>query len=420
MNGESDLRGTGSYFYPRIDYREHPAFRDLGVPLRPDEKFVNSAIAEIDAALAGLARTPGRSDTDVTEIFKKGPQQKIHALRAYLAETTANARLVKWMSPSFDEVCVDLLEEARVANACGTAPAPRPGTPGMKVSCDLKRDGAHICRLDGQTLAALRRICTPDMELLREQAKQNPKTRVVKNFERHGKTGKLLNKFFKKAGILEGLAGYVGSNVNFAGFALEYSYAGQNWWKGCYVDLGLPDSKTTYMHYDHGCRDPKAIIALSEVSEQSGPTSYVFGSHAHERSRFLHSMIKAMDQHFEVIAPQSSGRSYYRSRFSDPEFRREFLMLPTALQGCSHFGEDVIDGSALSRELLEKEVRMTSDVGNCVVFDGNYGIHRGANVLNGERFAFQVVFQIEPPLSIRETVRRNVRGIALNVLRGQH
>ncbi len=290
----------------------------------------------------------------------------------------------------------------------------------MKVANDLKRDGAHICRLDSGTLAALRRICGPDMEFLREQAKQSPNTRVVKNFERYGTTGKTLNKFFKRAGILDGLAGYVGSNVNFSGFALEYSYAGQNWWKGCYTELGIPDSKTTYMHYDHGCRDPKAIIALSDVSELCGPTSYVLGSHAHERSRFLHSMIKSMDQHCEVVTPKSSGRSYYRSRFSDAEFRREFLMLPTALQGCSHFGEDISDDSALSGELLKKEIRMTSDVGNCVVFDGNYGIHRGANVQAGERFAFQVVFQIGSRLSISQLVRQHARGIALSVLRDQH
>ncbi len=193
-----DLEGRGSYFYPRIDYREHPAFRDLGVPLRSDEKLVNSAIAEIDVALADIARTPGLSEANLTERFKRGPQQKIDALRAHLIETTANARLVKWLSCSFDDVCVDLLEEARVANARGTAPAPRPGSPGMRVASDLKRDGAHICWLDSQTLDELRRICAPDMELLREQAKQNPNTRVVKNFERYAKTGKLLNKFFKK------------------------------------------------------------------------------------------------------------------------------------------------------------------------------------------------------------------------------
>jgi len=43
--------------------------------------------------------------------------------------------------------------------------------------------------------------------------------------------------------------------------------------------------------------------------------------------------------------------------------------LPRALQGSSHFGDDVIDGTQLSKDLLENEVLMTKDVGNCIVFD---------------------------------------------------
>jgi hypothetical protein len=411
------LDGGGGRYYPPIDYRGHPAFRSLDVPKHPNEEFVDAQIEEIDAGLRDLARAPGYPDAELVELFKKGPARKIEVLRTHLAQTTTNPRLVEWLSVSFDEVLVDLLEEARVANLRGTARTPLCGTPGARVFADLKRDGAHFCRLDDWTLEALRRICAPDMEILRARARVGHEARYVQNYERYGKTGKLLSEFFKKAGVLEGLAAYVGSNVNFAGFALEYSYAGQNWWKGCYADLGLPDSKTTYMHYDHGCRDPKAIIALTEVSEANGPTSFVLGSHAKKRSRFLHSMIKSMDQNFAVIVRQE-GHNYYRSRFSDMSFRRDFLALPTALQGCSHFGEDIVDGSPISKELLEKEVRMTSDRGNCVVFDGNYGIHRGANVQEGERFAFQVVFLIDPKLSLRETLRRRLRGLALNLLRG--
>src|SRR6202043_2185403 len=155
---------------------------------------------------------------------------------------------------------------------------------------------------------------------------------------------------------------YIGSNVNFTGFSLEYSYARQNWWRGVYSDIGLPDSKTTYMHYDQGCRDPKAIIALTDVTEENGPTGFVRGSHKKVRSRFLHFMVTALDHCFQRDENQETSDTNYRPRFAREQYRRELLLLPRALHGSSHFGDDILDGTQLSEELLANEVRMTKDI----------------------------------------------------------
>jgi len=45
-------------FYPDIEYRNHPAFRDLGVPGRDDESVVDAMIEGIDRELAALHREP--------------------------------------------------------------------------------------------------------------------------------------------------------------------------------------------------------------------------------------------------------------------------------------------------------------------------------------------------------------------------
>jgi hypothetical protein len=58
---------------------------------------------------------------------------------------------------------------------------------------------------------------------------------------------------------------------------------------------------------------------------------------------------------------------------------------------------------------------MTSDVGNCIVFDGNYGIHRGALVKSGERFVFQVIFDIDKPVPLATYLKRSLRAFALEV-----
>ena len=38
-------------FYPNIDYRAHPAFRDFGVPVRNDDSIVDAMIEDIDREL---------------------------------------------------------------------------------------------------------------------------------------------------------------------------------------------------------------------------------------------------------------------------------------------------------------------------------------------------------------------------------
>src|SRR5262249_44933857 len=110
--------------------------------------------------------------------------------------------------------------------------------------------------------------------------------------------------------------------------------------------------------------------------------------------------------------------NYYRARFKELEYRREFMMLPRAFQACSHFGDDILDETLLAKELLEQEVKLTNDVGNCIVFDGDYGIHRGALVKEGERFAFQVILSMEPePSKLRQLYGRS-RSLARELLRG--
>jgi hypothetical protein len=253
---------------------------------------------------------------------------------------------------------------------------------------------------------------------LRAAAALNPKIRVAESLPRYSSVGVRLDKFFHRSAVLDGLSDCFGSNVTFVGFGLEYSHSKQDWWQNCYADVGLATSKTVYMHYDHGCRNPKAIIALSDVTEENGPTGYIKGSNTRPRSNFIHFLIKSVDQRFydDYVA---GTQSYYRRRFQEVEYRREFLMLPKALQACSHFGEDIIDDTALSVDLLKNEVKITRDVGNCVVFDGDYGIHRGALVKSGERFVFQVIFAIEPDLPKSKVLYHRARAIARRLLKGE-
>ncbi len=403
-------------YYPKIDYPSHPAFCMLDVDPRDDNGVVEDMIVEIDQAVCHLNESPFSDQSSLREAFDDVLVSRIDSLTEYLSRTTENDRVRSWIQRAVQNVRQELWEGAVVAVRRRKSASLGLTEEALEVASKLKKDGCAIFRLEEETKRTLRRLCDPAIAELRERAKQEPIDRLVHNYELSGKVGQEIASFFRRKSICEGLSGYVGSNVEFAGFSLEYSYPKQSWWRGLYLDVGLDDTRTSYMHYDHGCRDPKAIITLSEVEKESGPTRFVVGSHAQDRSRFLHFMIKSLDFAWERDPEVLGPGTYYRPHFSRPEYRREILQLPAAFQGSSHFGEDVLDDTPLSHELLSHEIAMTSEVGDCIVFDGNNGIHRGALVERGERIAFQIVFLVEDRPSFAQTMYQKTRGMALRML----
>jgi hypothetical protein len=324
-------------FYPDIDYRTHPAFRDLDVRPRADDPIVDGMIQEIDHCLGALHASGYTDEVELQTAFDEAAGCRIAELAAYLDRTTPNERVRRLLSRAFNDVKIELLDEARIRN--DRHRFSREMTVGAeRVVGDLKRDGVHVCRLPDAERQKLWELCAPVVARLRAAAALSPKTRVAESMPRYSAVGVRLEQFFRRSGTLDGLSAYFGSNVAFTGFALEYSHDKQDWWQNCYADVGLGTPKTVYMHYDHGCRNPKAIIALSDVTEDNGPTGFIKGSHSKPRSNFIHFLIKSIDHRFydDYVA---GTQSYYRRRFQEIEYRKEFLMLPTALQACSHFGD---------------------------------------------------------------------------------
>ena len=378
-------------YYPAVDYRAHPAFSGLDVPDFTDATGVTERVDAIDRAFADLVSGEGGRQDGLHAGFEATVAPLLRDLARFTAAGVPYAETGSWIANAMEECAKELADVAMLLGMRGGVG----GHAGGRVAQDLERDGMSLLRLDPSAKRQLAKSVEAETRWLKSRSGESG--RIVATMARYSDAGMLLDRLFRGEGVYDALTSYKGAPVSFTGFSLEYSHERQSWWRGCYTDIGLAPTRTTYMHYDYGCRYPKAIVTLSEVRPENGPTSFIPGSHRQPRSEFSHTFVKALDYQFWRTFGENPDAGYHRKQFSEPGYRMFFLALPQELRGCSHFGEDVLDGSPLSEELLAGERQITSDVGDGVVFDGDYGIHRGARVMQGERLVFQVIFAVKEP-----------------------
>ena len=162
-------------------------------------------------------------------------------------------------------------------------------------------------------------------------------------------------------------------------------------------------SQTNYYHFDAEPNVAKMMIYLTDVQAGDGPFRFVKGSHALARSVFTIGLHYGVDAKLNplVEAPPSL---YRRNAFN---YNRSLLMqLPHAFLGSTHFGDDLVEGSALSRYLLENTEVFTRKAGAGIVFDGYLGVHAGGNPIDGERLAVQIGFIQKKPVQLK--TKKNV------------
>jgi hypothetical protein len=63
--------------------------------------------------------------------------------------------------------------------------------------------------------------------------------------------------------------------------------------------------------------------------------------------------------------------------------------------------------------LLQKELQITSDLGNCIVFQGGRTIHRGGMVETGERWVIQMGFRRRVPSwrGMKQRTKRRIKSM---------
>jgi hypothetical protein len=401
--------------FPLVDYTVHPAFVPYSpAPITDVDRSIERCFANIDVKLNPPEPLTELTEQEVDRIFDPEIDRELQSifslrpkrvsdkpeLEALLREVLSDTKLALKKNFMF------LRDSKNYKPAVGDARS-------SQVTSDIQSDGFHLCRLPDRIIEGINELTRDLQKKLFASRTGRMDCTVVLDISGELKRRLLLE--LAETGIIEGVSGYLGRQVEPMYCALQLSHQDDNWWTDCYADAGVPTAKTVYMHLDHAVMIPKTVIYLCEVKKESGPFRLIKGSHLWKRSAAQVMFFKILDQKWEKIITekdlQNVPPNYYRKWMWSPKGRNYFASLPCSLRGTSHFGDDILDGSDMANALLADEVSFLSEQGNCITFIGGSAIHRGSQVERGHRINLQLAWVPKPPL-VNRLIRYSKRTAA--------
>lgn len=249
------------------------------------------------------------------------------------------------------------------------------------------------------------------LEKFRENVRQGKLTREDLSFNSGPEAWeikKLLHQEFDNIGVIDAVSEYMKQPYEAAGQAFELSVSKAQWWRNGFHGLArTPD--TLYAHLDESIGVPKAIVYLTDVTLENGPTGYYENLYEELELNPLQEMIGRVLAN--IGSAQDSplysfyNKAYHQSMTSE-KFRHHFMRLPDEIRFNSHFGWDVMPDTDAETIMRNQEQKLTGPAGTFVVFDGARLLHRGGLVNHGERIALQVVFNPTKQEKLRKRIFR--------------
>ena len=178
------------------------------------------------------------------------------------------------------------------------------------------------------------------------------------------------------AGILASVRAYLGCRAEVRKVTVQMNDEWDAHWRAHFEDAGLPLPDTAFLHVDNTYGVVKVIIYVSEVTDTSGPFSYVPGTNRIEYGFLEGLLLRATDIWIDEW----------------PQHRDLLLTLPRRFRKKAKFGDDIPADSDWGRWLLENEQFVTSVQGDMLLFDV-MGIHRGGMIERGERRILQIMMR---------------------------
>lgn len=386
--------------FPHIKYDEHPAFSNNRVSIGLNNNDALKLIAEIDQAYEELAGLGVQDKSEWNKYFAAEIGDRINQLRRQFLES---CNLPDPFKSFFDNAFRNSISLMRRHAEFRSRSSLVEMLPVLNNSerqyVKFMRENGYVQFPSDPTLAAaIWRSTDYERKACIQKNKDNPNRRTALSLHPFSRASMLIRKKLRNSGALNVASNYLGCDVEWMYCSLELSKCTQKWYRDCYVDFGINTAKTAYMHLDADTEMIKGMLYLNDVDQKNGAFRFVRGSHSWNRSHFLMVLYKSYDMEDANVFEMESDRldyklGYYRPRFKLPEWRDAFLALPPVLRGTTHFGDDLIDSSPVSKELLSQEAVFSGPPGSFLLFDGSKGIHRGGLVEEGERWVVQIAMK---------------------------
>ncbi len=392
-----------------FDYHINPLFHESAAPVFTDDDndHIESLVAEIDRLVERFAHESGL-------LARTSIQRQIHLaiayLRGFIHERTSPDSLLQRALDACLEFATSFIFEMLRKQAHASWGAQRRRYPSCSSSeCKHMIDNGY-CEYLIPMSSAFAAYRDEQLEKARMMYAGRDDWRGIQWEGYRGTDGcKSILEFIAKNGIAEMVSAYKRAEMELKYIGWDYNHHRQTWFKNV---IGVEKrSATNYYHMDAEPDMVKMMVYLTDVGEGDGPFRYVRGSHRLQRSMFRFGLHLGVDKRVNAMIEGPSGH------FSQNLFRngRSLLMqFPTCFIGSTHFGDHLVEGSELSRYLLDNTVVFTRPAGSCILFDGFLGVHAGGNPLSGERLAVQIGFGRRR--SLREKTltfaRRNVLMVA--------
>lgn len=405
---DCDAKDGGNVNSPwTIDYDHHPDFLGLGEPTSiPVQQFLE--IQEIFLAASNLGLGGFRRQHQL---------RKSWSLFWLNLSNQVNDETWKLFT---QEIClrsfrvalsqIDFFQKAHSGNAART-------TEDVGELGTMRRMTGRIGEDHVRRLLA---IASPQISEFQRRADQNHLRREDLSINSGPVISQLvveLNAIFADNGVLKAVSDYVGRRMIVGGLSLELSDSRATWWRHTLPMSAPPE--TMYMHLDESINIPKAMLYLTDVGIENGPTS------VYPKVWDAMRLGALTDCSGRVVGSVTSGDSSIAEHFDDRtyhqaagslKFRRLFMTLPRALRFNSHMGWDVINGSKLEEQLVASEEVVAGQAGTFVAFDGGRLFHRGGLISEGQRIALQITFSPYLSPSVHSKVARRLGRLRMSYL----
>lgn len=392
--------------FPLIDYEAHPAYAPYAAEARFDVEFLATQLREADSAYIRYCSAAAPSEEDAQDVMAQ-IRNAGERIMQHVRSESDSVIAQEWVHNCLRWTLVDISYELmrRVFSACeyrSTRLAPQQS----RQLAAMRDSGMYITELSPGLYAEIRRLALQSLDELKARALRDPYNRSVINMAFGSPLWRIVKKGMQDAGVIDVLSELKGNRMTLLGGGLEYSSPEQRWYQSLYADVGLPDGPFQYLHIDEGYCLPKAMIYMTPVNEDNGPTRAIPGSNCWQHSEFQLRMYRALDRTVGDRYDRFADSGNYRVMARHRDLRRTFMEMPSIFRGSSHFGDDVLPGSSVAEMLSGLETPYVSEGGQTLVFDGPQLLHRGSLVRTGERLALQVIFRNRNEARIKSHLAR--------------